>query len=184
MTLIQTTKRKRKFKKNVTFCALNGCVFIYRLGTGEIYMYQWKMFTNDKNVHAVIRLGVWLGECLSKMRQADTHLPVSPLSLDRLHHWKQSTQHTWAHDQAASVLRHGIVALQSQTEVWMDSGTSFSNKKLAVVIMIIYYVHNVINYLPKTTCAKCRAMMLKKKSTILTSISFFFFFAYSPRKSI
>lgn len=75
-------------------------MFTYGLGMDEMYMYQWKMFTNDKNkkkVHAVIRLGVWLGRCWSKMRLADTHLPVSPLSQDRLHHWKQSTQHTREH---------------------------------------------------------------------------------------
>lgn len=76
---------------------------MYRLEMREISMYKWKMFTNDKNAHAVIRLGAWLGECWSKMRQADTHLPVSPLSQDRLHHWKQSTQQTREHTTWMSV---------------------------------------------------------------------------------
>lgn len=71
--------------------------FIYRLEIRGRSKYQWETFTNANKVHAVIRLGVWLDECWSKMRQADTHLPVSPHSQDRLHHWEQSTQQTREH---------------------------------------------------------------------------------------
>lgn len=42
-------EKKPPKHQNVTFFALlNARVFMYRLGTGEIYMYWWEMFTNDK----------------------------------------------------------------------------------------------------------------------------------------